>query len=200
MTCPDENFFARVQAGVLDAGELAEFHRHLDQCPDCFQLASLLGSLGAQIADPNVGMSSQISQTAPSVKITTELAASRKAGWSSPKSRRLLAATQAVMGLCSVGCCYLLSPTLLSFSRGNTDQLRGLFGNALVRLAFLPYLAGWLVIGAIWAFVNAFALISRHNLSRMALWAHAWLSIPTVMLAPLSLCMFHLLKSRREAI
>ena len=198
MTCPDENFFARVQAGVLDADELTEFHRHLDQCPDCFQLASLLGSLSAQIADSNVGMSSQISQTAPSVKITTELAASREAGWSSPKSRRLLAASQMVMGLCSAGCCYVLSPALLSFYRGNSEQLHGLFGNALVRLAFLPYLAVWVVIGSIWAFVNAFALVSRRNLPRRALWAHAWLSVPTVILAPLAMCQFHLLSSRRE--
>lgn len=47
MRCPDENYFARLGEGQLTEHELADFHRHVDHCAECFEMAALLGCVGA---------------------------------------------------------------------------------------------------------------------------------------------------------
>ena len=193
MTCPDEDTFARMQAGLLESNELANFHRHLDQCPACLELAGVLvgvygdtpGRIVEGIAERNVTKSSD-PQSADGA--LSHLA---------PPSRRSKAAFCA-MTLAHAYFGLSIVPVFLRTTQasGPSRLLAGVFG--VFSPVVTDYIVMWGFVGFAWACVGCWALLTNRRWAVVVGRGYAVLSLPTIILGPLSLCLLVALQRPRN--
>jgi len=185
MSCPDEETFARVQARSLSPVELADFHRHLDNCAACLELAAVLGCLydgeatpqGESVRESNIGQ--------PAVVERDYLV------MPSNKPRRVRARKSHVallaMTLAQAYFSFSLAPALWWSSGATPTQAFfvekfGHFGP----IATL-YLSLWCLVGLVWACAACWALLADRRWTLVAARSYAIMSLPTIVLAPLGL-------------
>jgi hypothetical protein len=183
MTCPDENVFARVQASLLGASEVSAFHLHLDNCPDCLELASLLGCMD--------GMNEPIQRRSSNEAITQSLKELAFPGKLRPPSmvsnrrRRPLLAALGVTIMCHAYSSILLVPPLWQAFRADVTQ--GIFSYWPLRDIWLPFTLVWGSVGLLFAGVVLYASLFMARSPRFALRGYALLSLLTGVLAPVGL-------------
>ena len=185
MTCPDENEFAQVQAGLAGASKVADFHHHLDNCPECLELASLLGCMD--------GMNEPIQRRSSNEALTQSLIGSVFPGKLRPRSkiskrrRRPLLAALGVTFLCHAYSSAVLLPPLWQAFRADVPQ--GILSYWPLRVIGLPFTLAWGSVGLLFAGVVLYASLFMPRPPRLALRVYALVSLLTGVLAPVGLCL-----------
>ncbi len=184
MTCPDENMFARVQSGLLGAAELAAFHRHLDTCPECLELASLLGCM-----DP----SDSPVQYPENPKVSAALREDSNPGVRDlpakihGRYRNARLAAVSVTFVCHAYSSFVLLPLLWQAFRADVAQ--GILGHWVLRYVWLPFTLAWGSAGLAIATAVLFASLFMTRQLGLAVRSYALLSILTGYLAPVGVCL-----------
>ena len=190
MTCPDENTIARILTGGANADERAEFHQHLDQCPECLLLMSVLGGLEESSADSQwVPAVSSVAEDVP-----TQRAQGRPAGVL--RQTDVLIAL-VVMGLVQVGSALLLLPACHQFLARYPIAFSGFSAWYGIRSLWIAFVEVSLVAGPAWAFIILFALLTKRQWTRIALVTYAWVALPTLVWGPIATCILFQLRSYR---
>jgi hypothetical protein len=190
MSCPDENTFASLQAGLLSPREMAEFHLHLDRCQACLELAGMLGCLDdtKSVRTANAGQDGPYPppSLADAPRLTTQ-------------SRRPARECVVALGAATLAHAYFsvaMTPIFWRAAKtaGGNVVFTNLFGG------FSPvatlYIELWGAVGFVWACVAWLALVTGRRWARMAAASYAVLSLPTIVLAPLGICTLVTLRIR----
>ncbi len=188
MSCPDEDTFTRMQAGLLSPSELVTIHRHLDICPACLELAGVLGCLydagsapeGTDVRKENVAQSTLPRPKHPSAAVGVA-SESREQFWESLVALVSITLAHAYFSLS-------IAPIVwrASGAAGSQDVIANVFGQ------FAPivtlYVKLWGLVGLVWAGVGCWGLLTSRGWCRWATRSYAVLCLPTIVLAPLGLC------------
>lgn len=164
MTCPDEATFLRLQDNTLPEAERRALHAHLDVCPRCLELASLLDDDRASLVVPSPLEAPRTGDTfAPSA--LTQASMGRR-----DRDRKLR----------------LLAQLLLLLAHGVWWWVTARLNAPGWPAAFSVYCMIWGPLGAMVALLG-WLLSVRGSRTGVALTAiHACVSLPTVVLAPLA--------------
>ena len=181
MECPDENVFARVQSGLLNAAKLVAFHRHLDRCPACFELASLLGCIDSITEHaPAPSAWNALPQIADSSSLRSK-SVSNAHGSGSNYSRAALTTLLVCHAYSSL---LLLPPLWRAFRADVTPQFLSLWA---LHYVWLPYV---MILGSLGLLFSASAvfywLFTARN-APLVVWGYAILALATGFLAPMGL-------------
>lgn len=191
MTCPDENTFARVQASMLNADELVDFHRHLDTCPACLELAGALGCL--YDAEPPVGgefveQGQRVRSSLP--ELDTPSVSPRVTAHARQYSRESLVA----FGMLTAAHAYFSLALVPLFGRAwlgkpkPENVLPQLAALGSLQVAVVTYVIVWGLAGLLWAAVGWLGMLRQRRWAQAAIAVYAWLSVPSMLLAPLAWC------------
>jgi len=195
MTCPDENVFAQIQSGGLSPSELADFHLHLDSCPACLELASILGC----IQDDDHGNAPSdvaISQSNFVNAVGNHKSSSRPSRNLLSQTHVLLIAAQCVALLCHAYSSIVLVPLLWAAFRADVPPIHGILGPWPMHYIWLPFVLLWGTVGFIVACVVLTITFAARRFSRIAVRSYALITLPTIFLTPMAACL--LLASRRR--
>ena len=192
MSCPDEETFARVQARSLSPAELADFHHHLDNCPACLELAAVLGCLydverarpGDSVGENNIRQpASGQADYAVRLGIMAHRLQSQESKIAS-----------CAMTLAHAYFCLSTTP-MIGMPFGPAPLETSIVGKLGYFGHFVSLYVGlWCLAGLVWACVACWALLTRRRWARLALRSYAVLSIPTIVLAPLGVCVLFALR------
>jgi len=180
MPCPDENTVARLLAGDLPPGELADVELHLDQCPACMELLASLGRAyapsnppGQRPAGPPVSGHSESEQatlTAESGLLLAEIA---------------LGALHVVWTLAAYPLLGRAVKSVLLVSGGavpGSNLVAAWSVPSAIGLLATVYVAVWAPGGALLALAAAWLLRRRTPVGRRLCFVHALVSLPSVWL------------------
>jgi anti-sigma factor RsiW len=171
--CPNENAFARLLEGLASDSERAELERHVDRCPACAELLTMLGRAYA----PSPTTSTWEASTAGEAPAALE--------WT-PQARRSLTRIALFAALVHV----VIGAKLgLLFSEHGVSSVADLAGHTV-----LIYGLVWGPFGAVVALAAATTLARSWRLGRKLAFWHAILSLPSIVLTPLSLCTLYELR------
>jgi hypothetical protein len=198
MTCPDENTIARILTGGANADERAKFHQHLDQCPECLQLISILGGLEESSAKLR-------SQWVPAVSSVAKDADAQQAQERPRVAKTALAPQQTdlpialvVMGLAQLVSAMLLLPACHQFLARYPVAFSGFSTWYFFRSLWVAFVEVSLAAGPAWALVILFALRTKRPWALIALPIYAWLALPTLFWGPIAICILFQLRSYRQ--
>ena len=197
MTCPDENVFAQIQAGLLDAAEMAQFHRHLDECAVCLELAGILGCLhddDLELDAPNLSKYLKRTST-PSERVfrssRPQVATSAHGG------RQILLVSHGVMLLTHAYSSFIVLPVFWLAFRASVSFTGGHFGIWSVHMVWLPYVLIWGSLGPMLACLILLGMLTPSRWARPAARLYAVVSLPTLFLVPLAICLLFVTRPRQ---
>jgi hypothetical protein len=199
MICPDENTFARVQAALLSADEMAEFHRHLDDCPACLELAGALGCL--YDTEPALG-GEQLGQGKRGRSPVPELALRSATTGTATRERQHSRESLVALGTAVAAHAYFTLALVPIFWRAWLAKsapeplLPQLAPLGSLQFVVVTYVIVWGLAGLLWAAIAWVGLLSRRRWARVAVVSYAWLSLPSLLLAPLAWCVIAALKQQ----
>jgi len=170
--------------------QVADFHRHLDTCPACLELASILGCLQEGPVAQSVD-----NRSWPPVKSNANWQRQRSVLAAAPM---MLTLTQGVMLASHVYSSIRLVPILWLAFRDDVTTNSGPLGSWPVHSVWMPYVLVCGCVGPMVAGVSLFAALTRRRWARGAARSYALFCMPTLFLAPLALCL--LLAARRPRI
>jgi hypothetical protein len=197
MTCPDENTIARILTGEANTDERAEFHQHLDLCPECLQLISILGGLEespVELRSQWVPAVSSVAKDADAQQAQQRhgLAKTARAPWETDLLIALV-----VMGLSQLGSALLLLPACHQFLARYPFVFGGLSTWCILSTLWVAFVEVSLVAGPAWALVILFALMTKRPWKPIALAIYAWVALPTLVWGPIAICILFQLRSYR---
>jgi hypothetical protein len=197
MTCPDENVFMQVQAGSLSDAETAAFHVHLDNCPACLELASLLGCLHDGDVEFELRTPSKIaaSESTPGERLVQSILPRAEQVYLG--GRQLMLITHGVMLLLHAYSSITMLPNLWLAFRADVTPINGPFGTWIVHSLWVPYLLIWGCLGPLFACSIAFGLLKSRRWVYVAMRSYSLACLPSLILAPIAICLLFAARFRR---
>jgi hypothetical protein len=199
MSCPNEETFARMQAGLLSHIESENLHRHLDNCPACLELAGVLGC----IANSASGSDGSDADSEKRVRSATE----SKMGHSSrgvtngplgDRSRDCVLA-QGVLALAHGYFTLAVVPLFWRVFMAGSEPASVLTQLGSLGRIFGTYVVVWGLSGLLWALVGCVGLLTKRRWAHAAVVGYAVLSMPSIVLVPLAICVLVAIKRRTAA-
>jgi hypothetical protein len=199
MSCPDEDTFARLQAGLLSHAESANVHLHLDSCPACLELAGILGSIRDSTSGPN-GAEADFEKRvqAGPLRKTDHSNASVATGLLRSKANDCVLA----QGALTLAHGYFAIAMVPIFWQGLTAEAESasiLSQLGSMRLVVSTYVVVWGLAGFLWALLGCAGLLTTRRWTYTAVAGYALLSIPSILLAPLAGCVLVALRRQEVA-
>jgi len=195
MNCPDETAFARLQLGQLPPVEAATLHAHLDVCPACLELASLLGCLGTSPAKDASNFIGHPESTGRTRK--RHRAAGVQHDANSVGREVELVSTLTLL----IGHAYFASRLgqiglrCLVFDLTQHSIGVGLWHTA--REVFCCYGVLWSSLGLLWGALTLYTLTRQNSpYFRWATYCYACAALPSIVLAPIAICALLAYKAR----
>jgi len=197
MPCPDENTIAHILTGEANADEQAEFHQHLDQCPECLQLISILGGLEESPTELRSPMMPGVSSAAKDANPQQARGRPKLARMSRAQQQTDLLIALVVMGLAQLGSALLLLPTCHQFLARYPVGFGEFSVWYSIRSIWIGIVEISLVAGPAGALVILFALLTKRSWARTALVIYAWVALPTLLCGPIAICVLFQLRRYR---
>jgi predicted anti-sigma-YlaC factor YlaD len=195
MDCPDENTIARIQAGGADAQEQAQFHAHLDRCPECMRLMEALGHLdGALSPETRTSLSEPAASetgTEPSRRPWMSAFRGRvPAEWRATDLR----VTVLAMALTHLSCAFILAPAGVRFFGQRLGTSAGIQEWRGFWVASAACVGLGLVVGPFLALFGWYGLVKNRRWAGEALRAYAATASATLLMIPMTACLLVVLR------
>jgi hypothetical protein len=197
MTCPDENVFMQIQAGALNDVETAAFHLHLDNCPACLELASVLGCLHDSDVEFEARNPPKIaaSESTPGERLVQSILPRADKSYFGERQNLLL--THGLMILLHAYSSFTLLPILWLAFRADVTHINGPFGTWIVHSVWFPYLLTWGCVGPLFACAVLLGILASRRWVRAGARLYALVSLPSLFLVPIAICLFFAARFRR---